>query len=261
MINAKLSGVARTLMMTLRARADEQQRDSRLLDDPWSAEWYKHMPKYEDYGNWYNAPFQLATVIRSRLIDDAVTNFVETHDNPLIVELGAGFSTRYFRLGEGRTTWVEVDLDEAIAVRRKLDLDIDDHWFLAADITSEGWFNQLPDSEPENICFIAEGVLMFVDPEGVADMIRDLREHFAGAAFVFDVVNPEYIESVKDQFERLQAPMQWGVTEAELPDYGLDVQHVTHLLLEYPQRWSEIGVENKKRTREHSGYVVEAVLA
>jgi O-methyltransferase involved in polyketide biosynthesis len=141
-----------------------------------------------------------------------------------------------------------------------LDIEAQGHWFLAADMTSENWYDNLPDSKPENTLFIAEGVLMFIEPEGVADLLRDMRKRYPGAAFVFDVVNPDYLESVKDAFKKLKAPMQWGVTEAELADYGLDVLHTTHILLEFPERWAEIGVDGSKRTADRSGYIVEAVL-
>ncbi|MDQ7035878.1 MAG: class I SAM-dependent methyltransferase [Anaerolineae bacterium] len=210
MINAKLSGAARTLVLTLQARADEQKRDKRLVKDTWSANWYKLLPKYEDYEKWYNPAFQLATLIRTRLIDDAVKEFIEAHDKPLVVELGAGFSTRYYRLGEGKTEWVEVDLGEAIAVRRKLDVEHADHWFLETDITAENWYDRLPEYDPKNTLFIAEGALMFIEPEGIGDMFQDMRQRYSGASFVFDVVNQGYIDSIAETFQNLDAAMKWG---------------------------------------------------
>jgi O-methyltransferase involved in polyketide biosynthesis len=261
MINARLTGAARTLALTIKARADEQKREKRLVDDPWSAEWVSFLPKYDDYEQWYNPAFQLATLIRTRLVDDAVAAFIKAHKKPLVVELGSGLSTRYYRIGEGKTHWVEVDLGQATAIRRKLDVETADHWFLSADITSETWYERLPDVKPENMLFIAEGVLMFIEPEGVADMFRDMQQRYPGAAFVFDVVNPGYIESVADAFKKLNSAMKWGVTELELPDYGVDVSHTTYLLLEYPDRWVEIGVDGSKRSRDRSGYVVEGIIS
>ena len=104
MINLRLNGTARTWVLTLRARADEHNRNSnKLFDDQWSADWYKFMPRFDDYEQWYSPSFQLATAIRTRLIDDHVEAFIAAHDNPLIVDIGSGFSTRYYRLGKGKT--------------------------------------------------------------------------------------------------------------------------------------------------------------
>lgn len=260
MINLRLDGIVRTLILTLRARADEQEQDTPIVSDPWSAEWYQFMPESEQLDEWYNPVFQLASVIRSRLIDETVEAFIASHDNPLIVELGAGFSTRYFRVGEGKSRWIELDLEEAIVARRKMDIEIDNHWFIARDMTDPDWFNLLPDVEAENILFIAEGALMFIEAEGIRVLMEALSGQFAGAGFVFDVVNPDYIERVSEDFAGLNAPMQWGVYEDELASYGLNITETRHLLLEFPARWDAIGIDDKKRTKEASGYMVMATL-
>ncbi len=260
MINIRLDGAVRTLILTLRARAEEQEKDTPLVSDPWSAEWYQFMPESTQLDEWYNPVFQLATVIRSRLIDEAVEAFIEAHDKPLIIELGAGFSTRYFRIGEGKSRWIELDLEEAIVARRKMDIEIDNHWFIASDMTDPEWFNLLPEVEPENILFIAEGALMFIEAEGVTSLMESLSKQFAGASFIFDVVNPDYIERVSEDFAGLNAPIQWGVYEDELSAYGLNVTETRHLLLEFPGRWDEIGIDKKKRTKDASGYVVASTI-
>lgn len=260
MINFRLDGTVRTLVLTLRARAEEQEQASPLIYDPWSAEWHRFMPEDETLDEWYNPIFQLATAIRTRLIDEAVQAFIESHDNPLIVELGAGFSTRYFRIGEGKSQWVELDLDEAIIARRKLDIEVADHWFISCDMADLSWLNLLPEIDPENTLFIAEGTLMFIEPDGVKALLGGLSERFAGAHFVFDVVNPDYIERARADFNNMNAPMQWGVYENELPAYGLTVTDTGYLLLEYPERWDAIGVEQKNRVKERSGYVVTTTL-
>lgn len=260
MINLMLDGTVRTLILTLRARADEQEQDKPLINDPWSAEWYSFMPESEELDAWYNPAFQVASAIRSRLIDDAVEEFIASHDNPLIVELGAGCSTRYFRVGEGKSQWVELDLAEAILVRRKLDMEIDNHWFIASDMTDLNWMNLLPEYDPKNTLFIAEGTLMFIEPDGISVLMEALSEHFSGASFVFDVVNPEYVERANEDFTDINATMRWGVYEDELGKYGLKVTGTSHLLLEYPERWDAIGVDSSKRTKNRSGYVVTATL-
>lgn len=261
MINAKLNGVARTLVLTLRARAEEQNQTEPLLEDSWSAEWYQYLPEYKDYDEWYKPPFQLATVIRSRLIDDAVNAFIESHDNPLIVELGSGLSTRYYRIGEGRSTWIELDLEEAIVVRRKMDMETDNHWFINSNLADLDWIEKLPDLDPKNTLFIAEAMLMFTEPSAIDAFFNTLSEHFSGSSLIFDVVNPDYIETINEQFEALEAPMLWGVYPDDLAKYNLNVLNTQYLLLEFAERWEAIGVESSHRTKERSGYVVEATVS
>lgn len=260
MINLNLDGAVQTLILTLRARADEQAHETPLFEDQWSTEWYKFMPDVPLLDAWYNRNFQLATAIRTRLIDDAVTDFLDSHKDALVVELGAGFSTRYFRIGKGKSTWIELDFDEAVIARRKVDMAVDEHWFIGSDMTDLEWINLLPEVKSKNILFIAEGTLMFVDPDGIEKLMATLKDNFKGATFIFDVVNPDYIERVADDFMTINAPMQWGVKEKDLKKYGLKVKNTSYLLLEYPERWDEIGVDKSKLTKENSGYIVTATL-
>ncbi|GAB5493473.1 MAG: hypothetical protein Phog2KO_36880 [Phototrophicaceae bacterium] len=260
MINLHLNGTIRTLILTLRARADEQAHDSPLINDEWSTEWNKFVPEEMLLDAWYNRSFQLATAIRSRLIDDAVIEFLDAHDDALVVELGAGLSTRYFRLGKGKATWIELDFDKAINARRKLDVEVEDHWFIGSDMTQLDWIDLLPAVKAKNILFIAEGTLMFVEQEGIENLFDTLAEQFKGATFVFDVANPDYIDRSHDDFMTINAPMHWGVTEKDLKQYPLKVKDTKYLLLEFPERWEEIGIDASKRTKDRSGYVVTAKL-
>ncbi|MGJ3240147.1 MAG: class I SAM-dependent methyltransferase [Anaerolineae bacterium] len=260
MINLRLDGVVRTLILTLRARADEQSHDSPLLDDHWSADWYRFMPESEVLDEWYNPAFQLATIIRSRLIDNAVSAFLDQHDDALVIELGAGFSTRYFRVGQGKSRWIELDLDTAIVARRKIDVEVKDHWFLAGDITETDWFEQIPETDPENILFIAEGTLMFAEEDQVKALFKALGKRFGGASIIFDVVNPAYVEHANNNFDTINAPMHWGVTRDELDDYDLSINDTHYLLLEHGERWDALGIDPQKRTEAQSGYVVTATL-
>jgi O-methyltransferase involved in polyketide biosynthesis len=260
MINAKLSGAARTLVLTLRARAEEQNQTEPLLHDSWSADWYQYMPEYGDYDEWYNPAFQLATVIRSRLIDDAVTAFIKSHDNPLIVELGAGLSTRYYRIGESASTWIELDLEEAIVVRSKVDVETDKHWFLPANIDDLTWLEKLPEVDSKNILFIAEATLMFAEASVIETFFNILNEHFSGSSLIFDVVNPTYMESVNEQFEALEAPLLWAVYPENLKQHGLNVLNTQYLLLEFSERWEAIDIEASQRSKERSAYVIEAIV-
>lgn len=261
MIHANLEGVARTLFLTLRARADEQDHAHKLLDDPWSKDWYQHAPDYADYNSWYNPPFQLATVIRSRLIDEMLAGCAAYQEDSMVIELGSGLSTRYYRLTRPPgMRWVEQDLSSAITVRRKLDVETEQHWFVGARLPDARWLNYLPEVDPERIIFIAEGMAMFMQPDEMNAFVRILRERYPGATFILDVVNESYREHMNQSFKKMRAPMRWGVQPGELDSLGLAVQETRYLLLEQPDRWQEIGVKSDSLTKERSGFVVHTVI-
>lgn len=258
MIDTNLDGVPRTLFLTLRARADEHQREDALFHDEWSADWNTHAPEYPDFDEWYADDFQLTTAVRTALIDEMVKQFIEDHESPMVVELGAGLSTRYYRLGKGKTRWIEMDLPTVIAVRRKLDVETDEHWFLPASLEDENWMDPLPEHDPEQTLFIAEGVAMFLTQESIRKVLDQLREAYGGARFIMDVAREAYREQLNNAFDSVDA--QWGVQPEDLKALGLDVQETKYLLLEFSERWEALGVPTQTLKQDRSGFVVEATL-
>lgn len=255
-----LTGPARTLALTLRARAEEHNRPDSQLLDPVAAQWWAHIPRYEDFEAWYNPPFQLATVIRAGLIDSIAANMLGQSHHPLVVELGAGLSTRWDRLGRPACHWIELDLPPAIAVRRELETETEHHRFLAATLTSTGWLEMLPEADPEQTLFIADGVAMFLQPEQMANLLQAMRQKYPRARFAFDVVRPHYIARLNKAFSAMDAPVAWTASPEELPALGMDLIAVEYLLLHAPERWQAIGVAPEALTAERSGFVVDARL-
>jgi len=123
-----LTGVPRTMVINLRARADESARSDALFHD-----------------------------------ERAARHHIATHDNPLVVELGAGLSTRYYRVGQDRARWIELNLPEAINIRRQLDTESAEHTFIACSVLDFAWMEQLPHTPPESILFTAEGLLVYFE--------------------------------------------------------------------------------------------------
>ncbi len=259
----QLSGVARTLVMTLRVRAEEHLRPDGLFRDEQAADWYARMPRYADLDEWYNPGFVAATAVRTAIYDQLVTDFIRDHPDAIIVELGAGLSTRYYRITNADDFyWIELDLPEAIAVRQQLDVETERHRFIAASLLDFAWMEALPTVPPENVLFLAEGVLFFVSESGVRQLIANMNKRFPGATFAFDVVRTFNRDRMQDSFSRMDAPVQWAVAgEQDIPAMGLQVLNIWYLLLERPQRWTQIGVPESARRADRSVFLVETCLS
>jgi len=261
MIHARLNGVSRTLAMTLRARASEHMRDdNRLFEDPWSHEWYQWIPPYPDYNAWYTPSFELASNIRTAVFDEIADTFINDHDNPVIVELGGGLSSRPYRVGIDRAEWVILDLPPAINIRYKIDAQSDTLLFIAESATADGWLKRLPSTDNADYLFIAEGVLMFIEKRDVQDMIDKLRVHFNGGTFAFDTPRSSYVEREKENFDKLKAPIQFSIDEHDFKGYGLQEQQIDYILTAYPERWADINVDSSKLTQQNSGFIATTLL-
>lgn len=259
----QLSGVARTLVMTLRVRAEEHLRPDGLFRDEQAAAWYAQLPHYADLDEWYNAGFAVATAVRTALYDQLVTDFIHDHPAAVIVELGAGLSTRYYRITNADDAyWVELDLPDAIAVRRQFDLETEKHRFIATSLLDFEWMDAIPTVSPENVLFLAEGVLFFVPESGVRQLIANMNRRFPGATFAFDVVRTFNRDRMQESFTRMDAPVQWAAeSEDDVPAMGLQVLNTWYLLLEQPHRWTQIGVPESARRADRSVFLVETRLS
>ena len=261
MIHAHLEGVARTLVMTLRARAEEHARKDRLFADEWSHEWYNWMPTYPDFDAWYTPTFQLASTIRTAIIDDIANTFIEKHDDAVIVEIGGGLSSRPYRLGIDRAQWVILDLPSAISVRYKVDTPNDYLTFLGQSATTDEWITRVPETKGKNYLFIAEGVLMFLEQAEVMELIERLSTNFAGGTFVFDSLRESYRDREEENFARMDADIKFHMDESDIKELGFKKLTTDYLLTAQAERWEALGVEKNTLTKNNSGFVVTATLA
>lgn len=113
-----LQPVARTMMIPLWARAAEMRKTSPLVQDARALEICEDLDF--DFDTFRNAwGTQVGCVLRGLLYDRWVTEFLTLHPDGTVVELGAGLTTRFERLDNGRAHFVDLDLPDAIALRRR----------------------------------------------------------------------------------------------------------------------------------------------
>ncbi len=242
-----LTGIPRTLLFTLRARAEEHMHADRLFADPTAADWFGDVVLDADaetaMGSAYSPVFQLGTAVRTKLYDNITTNFLQNHPDGLIVELGAGLSTRMYRLEHLGGHWLALDLPPAIEFRRQFEFG-QSHATMAASMLDQNWITQLPPTAPDNIFFIAEAVLFFLTPDQIKKLFTMLQTHFPGATFAFDVLTQQFSPKARARFLAADAPMQWLLQdEQDLAPFALTIQGqwvVTHVFLE---RWQALGFQ------------------
>jgi O-methyltransferase involved in polyketide biosynthesis len=240
-IGDRLTGVPRTMLLTLRARAEEHSRKNALFRDPHAAEWFQSLPWDANLEDWYSNSHQIGVSVRTKAIDDIVAQHIATHSNSLVIELGSGLSSRYYRVGKGKTQWIELDLPEVINVRLMLDTQTSDRRFLAASALDATWMDEIPDVAPADILFVAEGLFYYFEESEIKQLIRQLRERFAGATLALDVGSISFGQWNGIQADRIGAPMKWFVEdERDVEALGLSLVKVQPLFSAYPERWGDI---------------------
>mgnify|MGYP001795162066 FL=1 len=83
---SKISGVPRTMLMTLRARADEQANSQPIIQDPLAVEWYQSLTWDEELDKLYNSTSQKSLAIRAYHYDNITLRHIANSSQPIIVE-------------------------------------------------------------------------------------------------------------------------------------------------------------------------------
>ncbi|HBR00168.1 MULTISPECIES: class I SAM-dependent methyltransferase [unclassified Roseofilum] len=233
----QLAGVPRTMVLTTRARADEDRNSNGLFRDRHAREWSDHLGWNVELDSFYGTYTQAGWAIRAEHFDCAVQRNIAHIKNPLVIELGAGLSSRYYRLQQENLHWINLDLPEVNDIRSQLDRETENYKFIGASALDFNWMEQLPSRSPEEIVIVAEGLLMYFDAESVAQLISRMQQRFPGATFIFDIVGTSYRKSAK-KLEALGAPLQWFVKDIdEVARMGVEIIEVQSLFQLHPERW------------------------
>lgn len=239
--SVRLSGCARTLLYPLRARAEEHRRPDRLFADPVAERWHAAMPPWSD-STGHDAVSQLAHAVRTATIDDIVRARLRGETRSVVVELGAGLSTRHYRLAGQGACWIHVDLEAVVALHLALEADAAGVVVLPACVP-EHWEWLAAVDGVDRPCIVAEGLLPYLAKDDVRALFAGLRERFPGASIVFDVVGPAFPEGARQNLIRMGAPLRWTVEQdvAEIMALGVSVQSVSVPTDRCPARWAELG--------------------
>lgn len=171
-----LTPVERTLLVTLTGRALDARKTKSLLGDRLAAEVSDRLGPAVDAVK-LSGTVQIATAVRSRMLDRLVTGFITENPNAVVVEMGCGLETRMARIGPPETVeWYDVDHPNVIALRRRLIPELDRSHLVAASLTDSRWLNDIPRDRP--VIAVADGVLGFLAEADNRLILNALTDHF-----------------------------------------------------------------------------------
>ncbi len=180
-----LTGVPETMLWPLYHRAAESRRPDGLLRDPESVRIMDALD-YDFAGHFGVAGGSLAA--RAAAIDGAILEWLERHPDGLVVSLGEGLETQSRRVDNGRVRWLSVDLPEAIRLREAFLPPTNRFRHLALSALDPAWMAAVDATEPTFV--VAQGLLMYLEPDAVERLFGAMAEGLPGAGLVFDTIPP-----------------------------------------------------------------------
>ena len=110
----------------------------------------------------------MASAVRSTNMDRYIRDFMKRNPTGVIVQLGCGLETTFYRNDNGRNVWYEVDLPAVIDYRRQLLGSPERDRCIAADAFGEDWIRQVRRDYPtEPILVTASGLFYYFERDTV----------------------------------------------------------------------------------------------
>jgi O-methyltransferase involved in polyketide biosynthesis len=223
-----LDGVPETMLWTLYQRAAEARRPDTVLPDPEAVALVEAVadaggyPFTERFGHSHPLVAQ-ALALRSACFDSVVRQFLDAYPEGTVVSLGEGLETAFWRCDNGRVSWLTVDLPEPLALRHSLLPHGSRQHTLACDARDPAWTKGIDPAR--GVLVLAQGLLMYLRPPEVRDLIATCADQFPGGGLVFDAV-PRTPGRPADPAARRGPPvargyrlppMPWRMNAAERP--------------------------------------------
>jgi O-methyltransferase involved in polyketide biosynthesis len=213
-ISVALDAVPETMLWTLYHRALEARRPDAVLADPMAVDLVEAIdyPFEQRFGA--HAGVAQGQALRAHRFDIEVRRFLAAHPDGTVVALGEGLETQFWRVDNGRVHWLSVDLAESIDLRSRLLPSSPRLRTFAGSVLDTAWMDDVDPTR--GVLLTAQGLLMYLRPGQVRQLIASCAERFPGGALAFDAVPPWFsARTVRGQLGRGQAyqppPMPWGL--------------------------------------------------
>ena len=133
-------------------------------------------------------------------MDRYIRAFLERRPDGVIVQLGCGLETAYYRCDNGRSRWYAVDLPHVVEYRRELLPEPERETYLAGDAFAEDWIRQIRTDAPDApILVTAGGLFHYFEESKVVGLLRMLTG-FGEIEIVFDSVSKSGMAMMRKKY-------------------------------------------------------------
>lgn len=145
----------------------------------------------------------MAGAVRSANMDRYIQDFLRQNPQGIIVELGCGLETAFYRNDQGKGLWYEVDLPNVIEYRRSLLGTEERDRTIAADAFGQEWMEKIREENPAvPLLVTASGLFYYFEQTQVLGLLRTLKP-YGPVEVVFDTVNAKGMKRMSRYMEQV----------------------------------------------------------
>ncbi|MCC3312345.1 class I SAM-dependent methyltransferase [Nocardia africana] len=227
-VTVTLDQLSATTLWTLRDRAHEAMRPRPLIVDPVAIEAYRRIDY--DFGEF--GRIRQSHVLRPLCFDRAVADFARRHPRGVVVALGDGLETGFWRSDSDSLRWLSVDLPGVIGVREQVMPQDPRAEVMGCSVVDTRWIGRV--DADDGVLVTAQGLLGYLQPAEALGLIDVCAHAFPGGEMVFDTI-PGWLRRRSHQAtDSPRPPMPFHLTArqaARLPRHNPSISAVTELRL------------------------------
>jgi len=180
----ELTPVEQTAFLTEYARAMDSRWPRPILGDDLANEVVGKVD-YDFAGLGVQTSVVCQTALRAKMLDDRVRAFILRHPDAVVVDLGAGLDSGFYRVDPPASVdWYSVDLPGILALRDAV-LPAHPHSHsVPVSVAEKHWPETIPADRPTML--VADGLFAFLSEPVIIDIFRRITEHFSSGELAFN---------------------------------------------------------------------------
>ena len=262
--------VAQSAFIPLWAISTESKKDNPILKDNLANSVFKKINAEYDYdfspiAHNLGEYGQLIYPARAFQFQRIINQFLEKNSAAIIVNLGAGLDTTFFRVDNGRIFWIDIDFPEIISLREKYIPKDNRVKTIAQSILDYSWMDnnwlkpaQSNNQNPIPILFFAGGLFMYLSKNEIKSLFTEISTRFSKLHLIFDVVSEEALKYTQEVLQKSiisDVPMKWGLkSKNQIQQWfpQIEIKEYAHIFksIQSGSDWKKETKENIKRNEQ-----------
>ena len=179
-----LTAVEQTALLTEYARALDSRWSTPILGDALADEVVAKID-YDFAGLGVQTSVVCQSALRAKMLDDRVRDFIVRHSDAVVVDLGAGLDSGFYRVGPPPSVqWYSVDLPGIMALRGEVLPGNPHSHSVPVSLAEKRWPETIPADRPTML--IADGLFAFLSEPVIVGIFQRITQHFGTGELAFN---------------------------------------------------------------------------
>ncbi len=215
----KITGVPETMIQTLYARAKETKKSDAKIMDEIAVEIVEKLD-YDFTKADKDSTMANGVIARTIVLDGMVNDYLNTHSDTIVVNIGCGMDTRCYRMQGKYKLWYNVDLPETINIRKRFLAENGPIYQIAKSAMDISYTDDIT-YNGENVLVIMEGLPMYLQEKDIRQIFSIIENAFNKSTVMIETMSPFFVKHMKEKsIEGSNAKFTWGVKN------GMELQQI-----------------------------------